>query len=176
MAQGNHKIRNHRNMKEISLNRTDLQHLLTAIDVAQKAREHGNHPFGAILVDENNQVLLEAENTVVTGRDCTGHAETNLMRLASQQFSPEKLATCTLYTSTEPCAMCAGAIYWGNVRWVVYALGEVDLYSMIGPSPEHLLLPCREVFARSQRHVEVIGPAIELDVQARAVHEGFWSR
>lgn len=69
------------------MNPTDLEHLRTAIDVAQHAREHGNHPFGAILVDENDQVLLQAENTVVTGKDCTGHAETNLMRLASQHFS-----------------------------------------------------------------------------------------
>lgn len=156
------------------MNDSDLQHLRTAIQVAQKAREHGNHPFGAILVDENNQVLMQAENTVVTGRDCTGHAETNLMRLATHHFSEEKLATCTLYTSTEPCVMCAGAIYWGNVRRVVYALSEVALYEIAGPSPEHLLLPCREVFARSQRHVEVEGPAVELDTEARSVHEGFW--
>lgn len=152
----------------------DIQHLRTAIEVAQAAREHGNHPFGAILVDENNEVLLQAENTVVTNRDCTGHAETNLMRLATQHYSPEKLALCTLYTSTEPCAMCAGAIHWGNVRRVVYALSEVALYEIIGPSPDHLLLPCREVFARSQRSIEVFGPAPELDAEARAVHEGFW--
>ncbi len=156
------------------MNATDLQHLRTAIDVAQRARDHGNHPFGALLVDENNQVLLEAENTVVTGHDCTGHAETNLMRLATQEFSAEKLALCTLYTSTEPCVMCAGAIHWGNVRRVVYALGEIGLYEIIGPSPENLLLPCREVFARSGRPVEVLGPANELEPEARAVHEGFW--
>lgn len=156
------------------MNNTDLQHLQTSINVAQAAREHGNHPFGAILVDENNQVLLQAENTVVTGQDCTGHAETNLMRLATQNFSPEKLALCTLYTSTEPCAMCAGAIHWGNVRRVVYALSEVGLYEIVGPSPDHLMLPCREVLARSQREVEVVGPASELDEEARAVHAGFW--
>lgn len=157
------------------MNSTDLEHLRTAIEIAQLARDHGNHPFGAILVDENNQVLLQAENTVVTESDCTGHAETNLMRLASQHFSPEKLSTCTLYTSTEPCAMCAGAIHWGNVSRVVFALSEIELYEMIGPSPEHLLLPCSEVFARSQRLVEVVGPASELNAEARAVHEEFWS-
>jgi tRNA(Arg) A34 adenosine deaminase TadA len=153
---------------------TDLEYLRTAIEVAQRARAHGNHPFGAILVDENNQVLLEAENSVVTGKDCTGHAETNLMRLATQNFSAEELATCTLYTSTEPCAMCSGAIYWGNVGRVVYALSEVALYEIVGPSPDQLLLPSREVFAHSQRKVEVEGPALELDKEARAVHEGFW--
>ena len=156
------------------MNDTDLQHLRTAITAAQAARDHGNHPFGAILVDENNEVLLEAENSVVTEHDCTGHAETNLMRFASQRFPPEKLELCTLYTSTEPCAMCAGAIHWGNVRRVVYALSEVALYEIVGPSPDHLMLPCQEVFARSQKHTEVVGPAVELDAEARAVHEGFW--
>jgi tRNA(Arg) A34 adenosine deaminase TadA len=157
------------------MNPTDIQHLRTSIEVAQHAREHGNHPFGAILVDENNLVLLHAENTVVTGRDCTGHAETNLMRLASQQFSAEELSRCTLYTSTEPCAMCAGAIYWGNVRRVVYALSEVGLYEIMGPSPDQLLLASREVFAHSQRKVDVEGPAEELEEEARAVHAGFWN-
>jgi len=156
------------------MNSIDIQHLRTAIEIAQHAREHGNHPFGAILVDENNQVLLKAENTVVTDKDCTGHAETNLIRLASQQYSAEELERCTLYTSTEPCAMCAGAIYWGNVRRMVYALSEVGLYEIIGPSPDQLLLPSREVFAHSRRPTEVEGPAMELDVEARAVHAGFW--
>jgi tRNA(Arg) A34 adenosine deaminase TadA len=156
------------------MNASDLQHLRTAIEVAQKAREHGNHPFGAILADESNQVLLRAENTVITGKDCTGHAETNLMRLASQHFSEEQLARCTLYTSTEPCAMCAGAIFWGNVRRVVFALSEVALYEIAGPSPENLVLSCREVFSHSQRPTRVEGPALELEAEARAVHMGFW--
>ncbi len=158
------------------MNNADLQHLRTSIEDAGLARHHGNHPFGAILVDKDNRVLLQAENTVMTERDCTGHAETNLMRLASQQFTPEQLAVCTLYTSTEPCAMCAAAIHWGNVGRVVFALSETDWYEMVGPSPEHLLLPCAEVFSRTGRRVEVFGPVPELDAEARAVHEGFWSQ
>jgi tRNA(Arg) A34 adenosine deaminase TadA len=161
-------------MTEGTMHPNDIQHLHTSIEVAQKAREHGNHPFGAILVDENNNILLEAENTVITGKDCTGHAETNLMRMASQRFSPEQLEKCTLYTSTEPCAMCAGAIHWGNVRRVVFALSAEALYEIVGPSPEHLVLPCREVFARTQQHTEVEGPALELDAEAKVVHAGFW--
>jgi len=156
------------------MNETDLKHLRTAVEIAARARKHGNHPFGALLTDEHGEVLLEAENSVITGKDCTGHAETNLMRLASQSFSPEKLASCTLYTSAEPCVMCAGAIHWGNVGRVVFALSEVDLYEIIGPSPDHLVLSCREVFSHTQRRVEVIGPAPELDAEARAVHAGFW--
>jgi tRNA(Arg) A34 adenosine deaminase TadA len=156
------------------MNETDLKHLRAAIDLARSARAHGNHPFGALIADAQGNTLLEAENSVVTERDCTGHAETNLMRLASRQFSPDQLATCTLYTSTEPCAMCAGAIHWGGIGRVIYALSEEQLYAIVGPSPEHLQLPCREVFARSQRPVEVLGPALE--EEAASVHAGFWDQ
>jgi len=156
------------------MNNIELDHLKASISVAWRARENGNHPFGAVLVDEHNLVILEAENTVVTGQDSTGHAETNLVRLATQKFTPEQLAHFTLYSSTEPCAMCAGAIFWSQIGRVVFALSEIDLYAIIGPSPEHLLLPCREVFAHSKRHIEVIGPVPLVEIEARAVHKGFW--
>jgi len=156
------------------MNLRDLELLNEAIDIAESARTHGNHPFGALLADKDGQILLRAENTVVSESDCTGHAETNLMRLASRQFSAAQLADCTLYTSTEPCAMCAGAIHWGGVGRVVYALSEIELYDIVGPSDEHLLLPCREVFARTQREIQVEGPVEPLRARARAVHEGFW--
>jgi len=156
------------------MNNINIKHLRSAIAVAWRARAHGNHPFGAVLVDEHNQVVLEAENTVITGKDCTGHAETNLVRMATHLLSPEELAHYTLYTSTEPCGMCAGAIYWSQIGRVVYALSEIDLYDIVGPSPEHMLLPCREVFAHSQRPIKVLGPMAELVAEARAVHADFW--
>jgi tRNA(Arg) A34 adenosine deaminase TadA len=156
------------------MNVMDIAHLWSAIAVAWRARKHGNHPFGAVLMDEHNQVVLEAENTVITGRDCTGHAETNLVRLVCQGFSPEQLAHFTLYSSTEPCGMCAGAIHWSQIGRVVYALSEMDLYGIVGPSPEPLLLPCREVFGHSKRPIDVFGPVAEVDGEARAVHENFW--
>ena len=109
------------------MNDNDLRFIRASIEVARKARDNGNHPFGALLVDEQGQILLEAENTVLTDRDCTGHAETNLMRQASKTYDRDLLARCTLYTSTEPCPMCCGAIFWGNVRRVVYGLSEEAL-------------------------------------------------
>ena len=101
-----------------------------AVAIAAKAREHGNHPFGALLADEKGNIQLEAENTVVTEKDCTGHAETNLMRKACRKYDPNTLAKCTLYTSTEPCPMCTGAIFWGNVGRIVFGLSEKRLYEI----------------------------------------------
>jgi tRNA(Arg) A34 adenosine deaminase TadA len=153
----------------------DLErHLHAAIGLARRARENGNHPFGALLADEEGNVVLEAENTVRTDRDVTAHAETNLMRQASARFEPDFLERCTLYTSTEPCAMCSGAIYWGNVRRVVFALSQKEIRRISGGNPANmqLELTCREVFARGDHDVEVSGPHL-LD-EARAVHEGFW--
>jgi tRNA(Arg) A34 adenosine deaminase TadA len=156
------------------MNHTELDHLRLAISVAQQARAHGNHPFGAVLCDKAGRVLLTAENSVTTERDCTGHAELNLVRKASGQLSAAELAECTLYSSTEPCAMCSGAIHWSGIGRVVFALSEIALYEIVGDSPEHLMLPCRDVFARTARHVDISGPSDELDIEARAVHAGFW--
>lgn len=151
----------------------ERDHLRRAIEVARQARAHGNHPFGAVLADASGRVLLEAENTVWTGRDVTGHAETNLIRLASAQLPKDTLSNCTLYASTEPCAMCSGAIYWAGVGRVVYGLSEPELYALTGSSHDGLLLPCREVFAHGGHPIEVIGPMLE--DEARQVHAGFWT-
>ncbi|MCS6814264.1 MAG: nucleoside deaminase [Cyanobacteria bacterium] len=157
------------------LSEIDRRYLQQAIELARHARANDNHPFGAVLVDRDGNLLLKAENTVVTSRDCTGHAETNLMRLASQWFDRAFLATCTIYTSTEPCAMCAGAIHWAGVGRVVYALSEARLYELIGSHPrnETMRLPCREVFARCDRSIIVVGPVME--DEAAEVHQGFWT-
>ncbi|MGH3137672.1 MAG: nucleoside deaminase [Gaiellaceae bacterium] len=127
----------------------------------------------AVLVDAEGSIVLEAENTVVTEGHCLGHDETNLIRAASARFDAEFLSGCTLYASTEPCAMCACAIYWSNIRRVVFALSEAELREIVGGSESPALaLPCREIFARGEHEVVVSGP--QLDVQASAVHVGYW--
>lgn len=150
------------------MNEIDLKHLKRAIALALSARERGNHPFGALLVDENGGVLLEAENTNVTEGDFIAHAEINLVRMAFRKYSVERLARCTLYSSTEPCVMCAGAIYWAHIGRVVYALSQQSLCEMAGS--ERAALTCRGVLML----VEVVGPALE--EEARFVHEEFWNQ
>ena len=152
----------------------DVQHLRRAIELAARARSNGNHPFGSLLVDADGTVLLEAENTVLTTRDCTGHAELNLVRAASSEVDPAVLATCTLYTSTEPCAMCAGAIFWAGIGRVVFALSSETLATIVRDESGDwtLALSCREIFARAGRAVTVDGPLLE--AEGRVVHDGFW--
>ena len=151
----------------------DRRWLERAVALAWEARERGDHPFGALLVTGGGSVL-EARNSVVSGADPTGHAETNLVRLAGR-LDRAALAGSALYTSTEPCAMCAGAIYWSGIGRVVFALSEEGLAGMVeeeeGVPP--LRLPSREVFARGGRSIVVDGP-VGL-ISATAVHEGFWS-
>lgn len=152
----------------------DEELLLRAVGVALSARDRGNHPFGALLVTADGQVVSSAENTVVTESDATGHAEINLVRLVSRSYDRDQLSEMSLYTSTEPCAMCAGAIYWSGIGRVVFALAESGLLEITGNDPKNptLSLPCREVFAAGQRATEVAGP-YELPA-ATQVHQGFW--
>lgn len=157
------------------MRKQDLKFIRASFEVARRARSKTNHPFGALLVDKYGHLLLEAENTVVTERDCTGHAETNLMRLASKKYSRDFLATSTLYSSTEPCPMCCGAIFWGNVKRVIFGLGAKSLCEMIGEtSDEVLLLPCREIFNQGRKSISVLGPTLE--DEARLVHADFWGK
>jgi tRNA(Arg) A34 adenosine deaminase TadA len=148
--------------------------LRKSFDVARRARTHGNHPFGAILVGPDGAVLIERENGYLPDRDMTAHAERLLATEASRTIAPETLAHCTLYSSAEPCAMCAGAIYWAGIGRVVFALSERRLMALTGDHAENptLDLPCRTVFAAGQRAVEVIGPLLE--DEAAALHAGIW--
>ena len=150
----------------------DIAQLRKAIALSATSRALGHHPFAATVVDADGTVLAECINA--SADDCTGHAEVNAVRAAWKARPANGLKHATLYSSAEPCAMCAGAIYWSGISRVVYALSEEHLLTLTGNHPENptLSLPCREVFVRGQRAVEVQGPLLE-DEAAKA-HEGFW--
>src|SRR6185369_12760108 len=137
-----------------------------AIALARQARHEGNHPFGALLAVEG-KVVLTAKNSVFSNRDPTAHAETNLVAKAIRELQPEHIRGAVLYTSCEPCAMCAGKMYWAGIRAVVYGLSIKSLSLLAGPD---FLIPCRELFDRAVEPVTVIGPLLE--DEARSVHIG----
>src|SRR3954464_9513687 len=127
-----------------------------AIDLASEARRQGNHPFGALLVLDGD-VVLTATNSVKTDQDPTSHAETNLVTAAIRQLSRDQIARAVLYTSCEPCAMCAGKMYWAGVRSLVYGLSSQQLAGLAGAA---FLVPCRELFRRATETVTVVGPVL----------------
>mgnify|MGYP001815363138 CR=1 FL=1 len=136
--------------------------------LARQASRNGNHPFGALLV-KDGEILLTAENSVNSDHDITRHAELNLVSQASRQFSPEILAQVTLYTSTEPCAMCTGAIYWAGIPVIVFGCSAESMSQITGGTP---LIPCREILDRARRPPQVIGPI--LNEEGVEIHQHFW--
>ena len=155
----------------------DLELLRAAIALSETSKQRGWHPFAALVADEQGKIVAQAgNNSMPPEGDPTQHAELVAAALAARKLSPAQLAKCTLYTSAEPCCMCAGAVYWTGIGRVVYALSEHALLGLTGDHPENptFSLPCREVFARGQRRVEVVGPLLE--DEAAAPHRGFWMK
>ena len=150
--------------------------LRQAIEIAIRSVANGNMPFGALLADPEGNVLLEAENSDITGESPLNHAETNLMRMAVETLTPEQMATATLYTSCEPCAMCSGSMYWGGLNRLVYGMSEHHLLEYTGANPLNPTMRgvgCRNVLQSGQRYIEVNGP--HLVEEASTVHLEFWA-
>ncbi|WP_338110274.1 nucleoside deaminase [Rhizobium quercicola] len=156
------------------LTEADARCLRQTFDIARRARTHGNMPFGALLTGPDGEVLIEMENGYFPDLDATAHAERLLATEASKRYREPFLATCTLYSSAEPCAMCAGAIYWTGIGRVVYGLSEHALKTLTGDHPDNptMDLPSRTVFAAGQKPIAVVGPCLE--EEAGAVHHGAW--
>ena len=140
--------------------------------LAQRALDDGHHPFGALLVAPDHETVLMTQGNV----DSVNHAEAVLAREAARRYTPAELWGCTLVTTVEPCAMCAGTQYWAHIGRVVYGLDEHTLLAITGNHAENptLDLPCREVFARGQKDVRVIGPVAEMAEPIAALHRRFW--
>ena len=158
------------------LTEADLAHLRQSIQVAEDAVAHGTHPFGSIVVSAAGEVVSSCgNNSLPPEGDPTQHAELQAVAAAFRVLGAEGMKGSTLFTSAEPCAMCSGAAYWCGIDRVVYALSEHRLLELTGDHPENptFSLPCREVFARGQREIEVVGPLLE-DEAAKA-HVGFWA-
>jgi tRNA(Arg) A34 adenosine deaminase TadA len=138
--------------------------------LALNAQAKNNHPFGALLAF-NDKIILSSENTVITDKDITKHAELNLISLATRQLDSKTLSQAVIYTSTEPCAMCAGAIFWSGISTVVYGCSAKKLGELTTGS---LIIPCEKVFEYGNRATKVIGPILES--QGANIHKDYWKR
>src|SRR5262245_19800883 len=150
--------------------------LRRAFEYAEKALAAGERPFGAVVVDRDGVVLSEAHGHGIGRGDPTAHAETTAIRSLPRDVSPERLAAATLYSSVEPCAMCAGAIYWSNIRRVVFGVSEERLRPIrdVGEHRPVLRIKCAAVLATGGYPIEVIGPVLE--DEGLGPHLRFWSR
>jgi tRNA(Arg) A34 adenosine deaminase TadA len=153
----------------------DLDLLRQSFDVAKRSRENGDHPFGSVLGDANGKLLMAQGNGYSSeGGDRTAHAERLLASRAAKTYDLAELATMTLYSSAEPCAMCAGAIYWAGIGRVVFGQTEKGLKEQTGDHDENptLDLPCDIVFRAGQRPTEIVGPLLE--EEAAQLQKDYW--
>jgi tRNA(adenine34) deaminase len=100
---------------------TDIDFMHLAIEQARSAEADGEVPVGAIVVDAHGEILARGNNQVLRTSDPTAHAEIVALRAAGTALANYRLLGCTLYTTLEPCAMCAGAILHARVARLVYA-------------------------------------------------------
>ncbi len=150
------------------------RHLRSANGIARRALDDGHHPFGAVLIAPDHETVLIEQGNL----DTVNHAESVLARLAARVFAPEDLWLCTLYTTVEPCCMCAGTQYWAHIGRLVFGMAEQRLLDFTGSHAENptMDLPCREVFARGQKPIRVIGPVPAVEAEIAALHTGFWQQ
>lgn len=148
-------------MQEIFLQQT--------FSLAKLSVKNGNHPFGALLVLDG-EVVAVAQNTVISDNDVTRHAELNLISKFAHTFNQAELDRMVLYASTEPCAMCTGAIVWSGIKKVVYGCSSAELNQI---AKGQFTIECRNIFKHSTAHFSVSGPNIENE--AKLIHFEYWN-
>ena len=148
----------------MDLNAADVRHLRTAVELAASACREGEYPYGSLLVDADGQMIAREHNTTLSTGDITAHPELKLARWAASNLLPAQRGETTMYTSCQPCAMCANVIARAGLGRVVFALSAEDLRSL-----QPADLPRPDGFP-----VEYAGPSL-FDVAASPIH-AFYGR
>jgi tRNA(Arg) A34 adenosine deaminase TadA len=153
----------------------DKEFLRRAIALAEAAAAQGNRPFGAVVADRDGRIVAEAKSVPnIDPRDWTAHSEMQALRAASAAMTWEALGHATIYASGEPCPMCAAAVYWCNIRRLVFSVSEPAMRALRAPYERAagIEMRCEEIFARCDRRIEVIGPLLE--EEGLPAHRSFW--
>lgn len=98
-----------------------MDYLLKAIKLAEENVINGGRPFASVIV-KDNEIIASGLNLSAQTKDPTAHAEIMAIRAASQTLQTESLKGCELYTTSEPCPMCLGALYWAELDKVIFTL------------------------------------------------------
>jgi len=154
----------------------DLEHLNRCVELAGKALEAGDSPFGSVLVSKDGKVLYEDHNHIITTGDSTRHPEFNIARWAAANLSPDERASATVYTSGEHCPMCAAAHGWVGLGRIVYASSAEQLAKwrrdMGAPESPVQMIPIQKIVP----NVEVDGPVADLAEKIHELHKKFNKR
>jgi tRNA(adenine34) deaminase len=115
----------------------DEEWMRIAIDAARHAAQNGEVPVGAVIVDANDDLLATASNLTITNNDPTAHAEIIALREAARKIGNYRLLGTTVYSTIEPCAMCAGALVNARVSRLVFGarderFGAIETHFQIG--------------------------------------------
>jgi tRNA(Arg) A34 adenosine deaminase TadA len=158
----------------VVLSEVDLQRLRRCVELARIALDNGHGPFGALLVGANGQTLYEDHNRV-TDDDQTPHAEMGVIRWAVANMAPVHRIRATVYTSCEPCPMCAGAHAWAGLGRIAYATSCPQLSCWLAewqvPTPV-AMLPVTTVVPSAV----VDGPAPEFEDELKSLYEARYRR
>jgi tRNA(Arg) A34 adenosine deaminase TadA len=149
----------------------DRVYMSRAYELARYAITHGGGPFGALLV-KDGKILAEFSNCVHSTGDVTKHAETGLISTFSPKIDRDTFSKSTLYTSTEPCAMCCGSIIFAGIGRVVYGTSEGPFEEVMGLPPDKEPLRSHEIIGRISPQTKVLGPLME--AEGLSIHEGYW--
>ena len=152
---------------------TDIKAMRLAIEASEHAAANGDGPFGATLVSPDGHILLVASNNAKTAADCTGHAEMVLVREAQKQLGLPALRGATVVASGEPCAMCAGAMFWAGISRIVFGASQADIIRVLGESPA-MPINSRTTLAGAQPAMQIDGPLLNDEAVAvlKRVGEG----
>ncbi len=139
-------------------------HIRAALALAREAGDRGDEPFGSVLV-RDDEVIMSESNRINTENDPRRHPELHLAYRACRELTPDERAETVMYTSTEPCPMCAGGMLRAGFGRVVYSVGGDELDEFLGSGP-----PVRsEAILGDVTPVD--GPV--LNDEGRGVHEAF---
>ena len=148
----------------------DERFMREAIRLSEQAVAHGNEPFGALLV-KDNEIVFTNENQIYTGSDPTYHAEAGLLRNFCAAERITDLTDYTLYSSCEPCFMCCGAMVWTKLGRLVYGASDIDLCEILG---EQGSACCEIVFSHSGHQPQVTGGVLR--AESLAVLRGYFAK
>lgn len=129
----------------------DVKFMKLAIELSKQAVKHGNEPFGAVMT-KHGEIVAINENSIYTSNDPTAHAEMGLLQKFVNDGKVTDLKEYTLYSSCEPCYMCAGAMIWLKLGRLVYGASDRDLARLIGETGSDCV---DSVFSSYPTHPEV---------------------